>query len=360
MDIHKATADYEKWKGQRTRLIAADLKLKHEAMASSVFPFFRATFYRWLQLWEEVCPEEAAAPRVLAVGDLHVENFGTWRDSEGRLVWGINDFDEAYPMSYAIDLVRLTTSAHLAIEEEHLSLKPRRATEAIWEGYAEGLESGGRPFVLGERHRWLRLVALNRLRDPVRFWDRMEGLPDFREPIPAEVQRRIESLLPERGMAYRRKRRVSGLGSLGHLRVVALGEWHCGLIAREAKALAPSAWVWASGKGNDERLRYEEIISRAARVPDPFLCIEGNMMYRRLAPDCSRIPLATLPKDHDEARLLRAMGFETANVHAGSKQGVAAMRGDFGTRPEGWLHRAAKRMAKAVRRDWKDWRKEYR
>jgi len=33
---------------------------------------------------------------VLAVGDLHVENFGTWRDAEGRLIWGVNDFDEAW------------------------------------------------------------------------------------------------------------------------------------------------------------------------------------------------------------------------------------------------------------------------
>jgi len=32
---------------------------------------------------------------VLAVGDLHVENFGTWRDAEGRLIWGVNDFDES-------------------------------------------------------------------------------------------------------------------------------------------------------------------------------------------------------------------------------------------------------------------------
>ena len=36
-------------------------------------------------------------PAVLAVGDLHTENFGTWRDAEGRLIWGINDFDEAFP-----------------------------------------------------------------------------------------------------------------------------------------------------------------------------------------------------------------------------------------------------------------------
>jgi uncharacterized protein (DUF2252 family) len=25
-----------------------------------------------------------------------VENFGAWRDVEGRLIWGINDFDEAW------------------------------------------------------------------------------------------------------------------------------------------------------------------------------------------------------------------------------------------------------------------------
>ena len=47
-------------------------------MAESAFPFFRATFYRWLQLWPEICSDLAKAPSVLAVGDLH-----TWRDEEG-------------------------------------------------------------------------------------------------------------------------------------------------------------------------------------------------------------------------------------------------------------------------------------
>jgi Uncharacterized protein conserved in bacteria (DUF2252) len=28
---------------------------------------------------------------LLAVGDLHVENFGVWRDSRSKLVWGVND-----------------------------------------------------------------------------------------------------------------------------------------------------------------------------------------------------------------------------------------------------------------------------
>jgi hypothetical protein len=78
-------------------LIRADIRHKHQMMASGAFPFFRATFYRWMQVWPESCSDLADAPVVLAVGDLHVENFETWRDQEGRLVWGVNDFDEAFP-----------------------------------------------------------------------------------------------------------------------------------------------------------------------------------------------------------------------------------------------------------------------
>ncbi len=54
------------------------------------------------------------APQVLAVGDMHLENFGTWRDADGRLVWGVNDFDEAAVMPYPLDLVRLAASIRLA------------------------------------------------------------------------------------------------------------------------------------------------------------------------------------------------------------------------------------------------------
>ena len=46
-------------------------------------------------------------------------------------------------------------------------------------------------------------------------------------------------------------------------------------------------------------------------------------MLRRLAPDCSRIELASLPATHDAVKLLFAMGFETANVHLGSAKAAA-------------------------------------
>jgi len=67
MKIAKATQSYEAWLGKRITLLAADLKRKHEAMAQDVFPFLRATFYRWMQLWPEVAAEEDRAPKVLAV-----------------------------------------------------------------------------------------------------------------------------------------------------------------------------------------------------------------------------------------------------------------------------------------------------
>nr|MDP9120617.1 DUF2252 domain-containing protein [Acidobacteriota bacterium] len=91
MSIQEATQQYEAWLAGQITLIQTDLERKHEAMREDLFPFLRATYYRWAQLFPEVCKDLAGAPEVLAVGDLHVENFGTWRDHEGRLVWGIND-----------------------------------------------------------------------------------------------------------------------------------------------------------------------------------------------------------------------------------------------------------------------------
>ena len=157
MTIMEATKTYEAWLSRRTPLVKADLALKHREMAGGVFPFLRATFYRWMQLWPEVCSDLSKTPSVLAVGDLHVENFGTWRDSEGRLIWGINDFDEACRLPYTNDLVRLAASVRLAITGDHLAIKAKDACDAILEGYRESLKSGGRPFVLSEEHVWLQI-----------------------------------------------------------------------------------------------------------------------------------------------------------------------------------------------------------
>src|SRR6185295_7556776 len=122
MNIVKATASYEAWMARHTQIVRDDIDDKHRKMAKAAFPFLRATYYRWASLWREVCPDLVKAPKVLGVADLHAENFGTWRDGEGRLIWGINDFDEAFPLPYTNDLVRLVVSAHLAISAHHLTI----------------------------------------------------------------------------------------------------------------------------------------------------------------------------------------------------------------------------------------------
>ena len=160
MNIVKATRRYEQWLGKTIRLIPADLDRKLAAMAADSFSFLRATFYRWMQLWMELCQECIQAPEVLAVGDLHVENFGTWRDIEGRLVWGINDFDEVWRLPYTVDLVRLAASAHVAIKGAHLAITAKDACDAILAGYEEGLTTGGKAFVLEEHHPWLRAMVM--------------------------------------------------------------------------------------------------------------------------------------------------------------------------------------------------------
>src|SRR5271165_5774212 len=131
MNIVKATKNYEDWLCRHIRIVGPDLQYKHEQMATALFPFFRATFYRWVQVWPEVCADLDRVPHLLSVGDLHVENFGTWRDTDGRLIWGVNDFDEACVYPYTMDLVRLATSALLAAKADHLSIAPKAAMEAI-------------------------------------------------------------------------------------------------------------------------------------------------------------------------------------------------------------------------------------
>jgi hypothetical protein len=356
MNIVKATHRYELWLGQWTPLLKPDLRLKHRRMAEDPFSFLRATFYRWIQAWPEVCRDLCEAPQVLAVGDLHVENFGTWRDIEGRLVWGVNDFDEAALLPYTLDLVRLATSAMLANQEGHLAIKTKHACAAILDGYRTSLTANGKPFVLEENNKWLRQIATSELRDPELFWQKMERLPAVRGGLPASTVDALEHLLPEHGLDYRVLRRVAGLGSLGHVRLVALADCHGGKVAREAKALAPSPVYWARNRKDPAEIMYQAIIRKAVRDPDPFVHVHGNWIVRRLSPHCSRIELNMLPKDRDELRLLSSMGWEIANIHLGSANARKVIERHLNTLKRDWLASAAKNMAEIVYKDWHTWR----
>ncbi len=269
MDIRACTADFERWLKTQVPIVRGDLRYKHTVMGTDPFGFLRATYYRWAKQFISLNNEIAKAPSVLSVGDLHLENFGTWRDELGRLSWGINDFDEAFPLAYTNDLIRLATSTLLAIDQRQLTIKPKAACYAIASGYLEGLEVLGRPFVIGEDHRWFKPILQSPQRDPGLFWDTLRTLPPERTAVPAEARAAIMSMLPSPGLAFRLHHRVAGAGNLGKPRFTAIAEWKGGAIAREAKAITISAAAWAESKTAGPY--YQEIAQNAIRSADPFL-----------------------------------------------------------------------------------------
>ena len=347
MDIRQATRSYEAWLAAHTPIVRADLALKHRRMTESPFVFLRGTFYRWIERWPDVCADLRDAPLVLAVGDLHVENFGTWRDVEGRLVWGVNDVDEACRLPYTQDLVRLATSATLAIGARHFSVPCARPAERFstvirrrsraagapssWpsagSGCAPGAErparSGG---VLGEvRSRAEGDRPRAGARAGVAVARAEAGVPHAaprgrrRQPRPAAIRR-----------AGRMERRAD---------------------RREAKAAVPSALAWAAGKTQAASLMMT-VLRRAVRVPDPFFGVRDGWIVRRLAPDCTRVELARAAETARRLRLLRAMDGD-GERHLGSI-GAHRLAADLARRPARWLERAATTCRTSSLADWRD------
>jgi hypothetical protein len=355
MDIFEATRRYEKWMGRYVQLISSQLLEKHATMKDDVFAFFRASYYRWAQLWRgAVSKKVQAAPVVLAVGDLHVDSFGTWRDVEGRLVWGVDDFDEASPLPYTNDLVRLAASVKIAGKGGALKISIRDACSTILDGYSTTMSQGGAPIILAEQENLLRTLGIAELKAPEDFWQKLNRLPMSRRECPPGARKALHEALP-RGVSYKLVSRTAGIGSLGQPRFVAIAEWKGGCIAREAKAMVPQASAWI---GNDDSRKnyYNEIIESAVRSHDPFQRINHGWLIRRLSPDSNPISISDWPKKHDEFNLLRSMGREVANVHYSSKTNAKKVVKHLDELESSWLYDSAKTMAKAIMKDWKDYR----
>jgi uncharacterized protein (DUF2252 family) len=96
-------------------LMTADadaFRTKFRKMAADPFAFYRGSaclFYADMaQLEDRWCDERTS--RVWIQGDLHAENFGTYMDGAGRIVFDVNDFDEAYLGHVSWDLRRFVAS----------------------------------------------------------------------------------------------------------------------------------------------------------------------------------------------------------------------------------------------------------
>lgn len=345
--IRSSVRDYESWLRERLgdAFVRADLKLKHVRMADSAFLFLRATCWRWAETAAEICPDLADAAAIASVGDAHVGNFGLWRDADARLVWGVNDYDEAAVTPWPFDLVRLAASALLADQR----LSARETASAILDGYAKGLARPA-PCVLERDRLWLRDLFAADDEKRLKEWDELLSAARLKTRPPERFRAAIAAAMPEPGLKPRLAARVAGAGSLGRMRIAAtIDEYRGGPLAREAKALLPSCWRrdGAPGAGYD-------LASGAYRSPDPWLRRSGEVVVRRLSPNSRKIELAEHPA-RGRLRLLRAMARDLAAIHAADAKRIAAVREDFERRKAGWLRGAARATAEATMRDWRAW-----
>jgi uncharacterized protein (DUF2252 family) len=150
-------------------LMAADpgaFRRKYRAMAADPFAFFRGTaclFYADLRDRPDPWADERTG-RVWIQGDLHAENFGTYMDGEGVLVFDVNDYDEAYLGHFTWDLMRLAASLAVmgwtkALPDED----QRRLIETAVRAYLDQVHV----FVDSDRdHEWS--LRLGTARGPVR------------------------------------------------------------------------------------------------------------------------------------------------------------------------------------------------
>ena len=358
MPVNTANKKFEAWLKTQVTVVAKDLQRKHELMASSPFIFLRGSFFRWAEIYPLILPALTESPVLLAVGDLHIENFGTWRDHEGRLVWGVNDFDEVFPMPYTVDLVRLATSALFAIEEQRLSLEARDVCKVLVRNYTETLADGGAPIVLAEDHQELGKMARARLKNPARFYKNLSRQSQSRTNVPKEALEALLSICPEPDMDLHFYHRTAGVGSLGRERYLALTQYRGGLIARECKNALTSAWGWAHPEQVSKPgvVHLGDLVMHSKRSLDPFYGVHGQWIRRRLAPDCARVELSDLPVARDEEILISSMGQETANVHLGNEKVCEDVLRDLAKRPKGWLVDAATQMYDATVKDFKSFK----
>ncbi|POX39891.1 DUF2252 domain-containing protein [Streptomyces sp. Ru73] len=177
-------------------LLAADpaaFRVKFRKMAASAFAFYRGTaclFYKDLEAGKDTGPYlDDRTGRVWIHGDLHAENFGTYMDSTGRLIFNVNDFDEAYVGPFTWDLKRFAASVALigyakALSDEQITALVRTYAAAYRERI-HALATGAKndevqPFTLDTAQGPL-LDALRDARARTRFGllDSMTEIRDF-------------------------------------------------------------------------------------------------------------------------------------------------------------------------------------
>ena len=115
-----------------------EARAKFDKLAGSLFSFFRGTC---LLFYRDLAGEDAWMPTVLALGDVHPENFGVMPSADNVPIFGVNDFDEASYAPFTWDLKRGAVGFMLGAQDEggHGRTQQRKIAKQFLRGYLDGI-----------------------------------------------------------------------------------------------------------------------------------------------------------------------------------------------------------------------------
>ena len=115
--------------------------LKFDALAGSFFKFFRGTA---LLFYRDLAGKDSHMPTVMALGDVHPQNFGVMPDRHGAPIFGVNDFDETIYAPFTWDIKRGALGFWIAAQEQ-AGMKPKKRCKVV-EAFVAGYLAAMRGF----------------------------------------------------------------------------------------------------------------------------------------------------------------------------------------------------------------------
>jgi uncharacterized protein (DUF2252 family) len=375
------------------------LALKYRNMRASPFVFLRGTCHLFYDRLARMGAPRSA-PLTWVCGDLHLENFGSYKGDNRLVYFDINDFDEAALAPATWDLIRFLTSLWVGAESLSVgSRETRRLCEVFIESYATALCTGKAYWVERDTAQGLVRVLLDGLRDRQRpqFLASRTDLKgrrrvlrtDGKKALPASDQQRALALQVIQEYAATQPnpkfyevldvaRRIAGTGSLGVDRYAILivgkgspdGNYVLDLKQAMPSSLVPHLKV-AQPKWKSEAHRVVTLQRRVQAVSMAFLqpVVVGRVPYvlRALQPAEDRVALGG--KSAQSASDLEGVITEMAKLLAWAQLRSAGREGsdiadeliDFGRRSK-WKARvldASIECAGQVRRDWSTYAAAY-
>ena len=118
------------------------VQVKYKLMAENMFRFYRGTCHLF---YEDLSNSDAIPPSPLSwiCGDLHLENFGSYKGDNRLVYFDLNDFDEAILAPAAWEVTRIVTSILLAFETLKIDDKKAvKMAQLFLRSYAATLSKG--------------------------------------------------------------------------------------------------------------------------------------------------------------------------------------------------------------------------